>query len=74
MPRMSGLDMAREIMKIRSDIPIIVCTGFSERLTEEEAYNIGISGFAMKPLDRKQLAELVRKVFDGEMRESTAST
>ncbi len=50
MPNMTGDMLARELLKIRPDIPIIICTGFSEQISEEKVNTIGISGFLMKPL------------------------
>ncbi|MBW2357932.1 MAG: response regulator, partial [Deltaproteobacteria bacterium] len=56
--------LARELMKIRPDIPIILCTGFSERISEEKAKGMGIKAFAMKPLVMRDLANTVRKALD----------
>lgn len=60
MPHMTGADLAREIMGIRPDIPVILCTGFSERITEIKARDMGIRAFAMKPLRMREFAETVR--------------
>jgi CheY-like chemotaxis protein len=49
-PNMTGDMLARELLKNRPDIPIIICTGFSEQISEEKVNTIGISGFLMKPL------------------------
>jgi DNA-binding NtrC family response regulator len=62
MPNMTGDKLAKAMMKIRPDIPIILCTGFSERITEENAWKIGIRKLAMKPLAMRNLAEAIRKV------------
>ncbi|MBW1737532.1 MAG: response regulator, partial [Deltaproteobacteria bacterium] len=64
MPNMTGDRLARELMKIRPDIPIILCTGFSERISEEKAKGMGIKAFAMKPLVMRDLANTVRKALD----------
>jgi CheY-like chemotaxis protein len=64
MPRMTGLTLAMEVLKVAPDMPIILCTGFSEQITEEEAKERGIKEFAMKPIEGKQLARLIRKVLD----------
>jgi len=64
MPNMRGDDLARELLKIRPDIPIILCTGFSEMISEEKAKNLGIHQFIMKPINRKDLAKAVRDVLD----------
>lgn len=62
MPEMTGADLAHELVQIRGDIPIILCTGFSERINEEGARKQGISAFIMKPASLKGLAEAIRKV------------
>ena len=64
MPKMTGDQLSRELMKIRPDIPIILCTGFNPKISEEKAKEIGIKAFAMKPLVRKDMADIVRKVLD----------
>jgi PAS domain S-box-containing protein len=62
MPNLTGDRLARKLIAIRSDIPIIICTGFSERLNEESAAGIGINGFLMKPIVIADIAKMVRKV------------
>ena len=52
MPGLTGDRLAIEMMKIRKDIPIILCTGYSEHMTEEKAKELGIRGFIMKPSRR----------------------
>jgi PAS domain S-box-containing protein len=64
MPQMTGAELARELMRIRADIPIILCTGFSHSMSEEKAKAIGIREYAMKPLIRQDLARIIRKVLD----------
>ena len=64
MPNMTGEELSREVMKIRPDMPIILCTGFSHIISKEKAREIGIQAFIMKPLVRKDLAETVRRVLD----------
>lgn len=64
MPRMTGLQFARELIRIRPDIPIILCTGFSDMAAEEEARMIGIKKFIMKPVILRELSEVVREVLD----------
>jgi two-component system, cell cycle sensor histidine kinase and response regulator CckA len=65
MPRMTGAELARELMRIRSDIPVVLCSGFSYSMSEEKAKAIGIREYAMKPLIRQDLARIVRKALDG---------
>lgn len=64
MPDMTGDNLSKELLKIRPDIPIILCTGYSSIITEDEAKKIGIKAFALKPLIHQDLGELVRKVLD----------
>ncbi|MBN2468137.1 MAG: PAS domain S-box protein [Deltaproteobacteria bacterium] len=64
MPNMNGDRLAREMMTIRPDIPIIICTGYSEFISEGKAAVMGVKGFLMKPVAVKDLAETIRTVFD----------
>jgi CheY-like chemotaxis protein len=64
MPHMTGDKFARELMKIRPHISVILCTGHSTLVLEEKAKDIGIRAFVMKPLVMRNLAETVRKVLD----------
>jgi len=62
MPAMTGLSLAKEILKIRPELPIILCTGFSEQVNEESAKAIGIKAFIMKPILMQEMAKILRKV------------
>ena len=64
MPHMTGDEMAMKMMKVRPDIPVILCTGHSNQITEEEALALGIRGFLLKPIQGKIFAEKIRKVLD----------
>ncbi len=64
MPIMTGDKLAGELMNIRPDIPIILCTGFSERMTRKRAEALGIKGFLMKPIVKNDLTKTVREVLD----------
>ena len=64
MPKMTGDKLAGEILSIRSNIPIIICTGFSERINREQAEAIGVNGFLMKPIVKSEMAHMVRKILD----------
>jgi PAS domain S-box-containing protein len=64
MPHMAGVDLAKEIMRIRPEIPIILCTGFSEVINAEEAKTFGIREFLMKPFATRALAETIRRALD----------
>ncbi|MDA3897127.1 MAG: PAS domain S-box protein [Desulfobacteraceae bacterium] len=65
MPHMTGDQLARQLIKIRPDIPIILCTGFSNKKLEDEVKKIGIREFLMKPISRQVLSQTIRKVLDG---------
>jgi len=62
MPSMTGEILARELRRIRPDIPIVLCTGFSETIDEDRAMALGIGAFLMKPFSVKELAEALRGV------------
>jgi PAS domain S-box-containing protein len=64
MPNMSGSELSKELFKVRYDIPIIICTGYSAVISENEAKEIGISRFAIKPITITELAKTVREVLD----------
>ena len=64
MPALSGAKLAEEILSIRHDIPIILCTGYSSILSEEKALEIGIKKYLQKPVEIKSLARSVRSVLD----------
>ena len=64
MPNMTGCDLARNILQIRPDIPIILCTGYSTIINEKEAKAIGISAFVTKPVTNNNLSTLIRTVVD----------
>lgn len=64
MPKMTGDKLAREILAIRPDIPVILCTGYNERISEEKAREIGIRELAMKPMSMHIIADTLRKILD----------
>jgi len=64
MPGMTGLKLAKEILQIRPDIPVFLCTGYSHLVDEALAKAQGIKEFALKPLTQESLSVLVRKVLD----------
>ncbi len=65
MPGMLGGELSRRILHIRPDFPIIICTGYSSLMTVEKAAAMGIRGFVMKPLVKKDIAVLLRRVLAG---------
>jgi len=64
MPNLTGDKLAVELIKIRPDISIIICTGYGKVMSEELFAEIGIKAFAYKPVDMAELATMVRKVLD----------
>lgn len=64
MPNMTGDDLAIELMRIRPDIPVMLCTGYNNKISDERAAEIGIKAFAYKPISRADLAKTVRKLLD----------
>jgi len=64
MPRMTGIELAREVIMIRPDIPIILCTGFNDSITLDSARAVGIQAFLMKPATRQEIAEAIRQALD----------
>ncbi len=64
MPHMAGDTFARKIMSVRPDAPIILCTGFSDRITEEEVLAMGVKAFMWKPFVISNMAATIRRVLD----------
>ncbi len=64
MPGMTGKELAKEVIGMDGNTPIIICTGFSDQLNEEEALRMGISAFILKPIIMSELSEIVRTVLD----------
>jgi len=64
MPKMTGDQLARRMMEIKPQIPVILCTGYSETISEEKALAMGIDKFVMKPIVKDVLASTIRTVLD----------
>ncbi len=64
MPKMNGAELARKILKVRDDMPVILCTGFSELINEKKARAIGVREYVMKPLIRNEIAYAIRRSLD----------
>jgi CheY-like chemotaxis protein len=64
MPHMTGDVLAREMLRIRPDLPIILCTGFSSKIDERKATEMGIRAFVSKPILRAELASAIRTLLD----------
>jgi len=65
MPQMTGAELAREFLRVRPDLPIILCTGYSDSISMQEAKKLRIREFVLKPLFLKDLGARVRKILDG---------
>ena len=65
MPDVTGMTLAQKMLGVRKEMPVVLCTGYSEMVSAEKATEVGISAFVMKPLLRKELAETIRRVLDG---------
>lgn len=64
MPNITGVQLSRKLLAIRSNMPIIICSGFSETIDEQKAKELGIRGYVMKPVVKRELAEKVREALD----------
>ncbi len=64
MPDMTGLQLAGKIKSIRNDIPIIICTGFSDQINEKTFKKLGIQGYVMKPVIKREIAKTIRDVLN----------
>ncbi len=65
MPNIPGDKLSSELIKIRPDIPVLLCTGFSDAMSAEKAESIGLKGFLLKPVVMKDLDQKIREVLDG---------
>jgi len=62
MPKMSGVELTKELLRIKPELPVILCSGYSAKVTEADAKELGIRAFCMKSMDMKQLASVVSDV------------
>jgi CheY-like chemotaxis protein len=60
MPELTGINLAKTLLEIRPDLPVVLCTGFSDQVNEEMLQSIGIRGLLLKPLTIHELAHSVR--------------
>ncbi|MEW6520760.1 MAG: ATP-binding protein [Thermodesulfobacteriota bacterium] len=61
MPAMSGAELAREIMRIRPQLPVFLCTGYSSFITEQDAKQLGIREFFLKPVSTEELSRAIQR-------------
>jgi PAS domain S-box-containing protein len=64
MPGLTGVELAKQIIAIRSDIPFILCSGYNEHVSAEKIKGFGIKEFLMKPLEIKVLAKTIRRALE----------
>jgi CheY-like chemotaxis protein len=60
MPTLSGADLARALLAIRADVPVILCTGYSDQIDDRRARELGVRSLLQKPIDRQTLAAAVQ--------------
>ncbi len=63
MPNLTGVQLARQVLELRPDLPVILCTGFSETVGPEQAMSVGIRDLLFKPIALRDLAEAIRRIF-----------
>lgn len=68
MPRLTGLDLAAHISEIRPDVPILLCTGYSDKIFPETARQKGVKEFFYKPFNKALLAEKIRMALEDSRR------
>jgi len=64
MPNLTGIELARQFIALRRDIPVVLLTGFSHLVDADAAKAAGIREFLLKPLTKREMARTVRKVLD----------
>ncbi|MGA3208945.1 MAG: response regulator, partial [Syntrophales bacterium] len=64
MPNMTGSELAQQLIHIRPDISVILCTGFTEGMTQEKARTLGVKELIMKPIVQRQIADAIRRALD----------
>lgn len=64
MPELSGIDLSRKILEIRPDIPIVICTGFSDKIDKKKVNRLGIRELVLKPFRMNEIARIIRRVLD----------
>jgi CheY-like chemotaxis protein len=61
MPEFTGLDLVRRLQDIRPDIPIVICTDYRDKLSREDIQKLGIKEVLIKPVEPRQLAEVIQR-------------
>ena len=66
MPKMTGTQLAGEIKRIRPQIPIVLITGFSDRVNPKNLKEFHVDGYLLKPWDDDELSAIIRRLLDGD--------
>jgi CheY-like chemotaxis protein len=64
MPKMTGVELSKKLLKLKSGIPVILCTGFSAAISQEKLLNAGIREVIMKPIISSELAKTIESVLE----------
>ncbi|MCI5113356.1 MAG: response regulator [Candidatus Electrothrix sp. AW1] len=64
MPELTGTELAQAVLQLRPDLPVILCTGYTAACSQQDALQLGIKQYVIKPLSTKKLARIVREVLD----------
>ena len=64
MPKMTGKELSENLLRIKPGMPIILCTGFSTNIDEDQAASMGIKAMIFKPILKRDIAQTIRKVLD----------
>jgi len=70
MPQLNGMELAQKALALRRDLPLLLCTGYSEQLSREQAEAMGVRAYLLKPVSVRMLAQTVREVLDGQKKYS----
>jgi len=65
MPNMTGIELALKLFAKKPDIPVILCTGYSESINRKKALSMGVKEFIMKPYSRRKIAQTIKTVMSG---------
>jgi DNA-binding NtrC family response regulator len=68
MPAMTGMELIKEIRAIRPDMPVILCTGYSDQIDDKKAEMAGINEYMIKPLSMQEIAGAIRRVLESKER------
>jgi CheY-like chemotaxis protein len=68
MPNLTGLELTKQIRQIRPKQPVVLCTGYQERMDEKKAREMGFAGFALKPILMREIAQTVRQSLDNSLK------